>query len=131
MNFDWTVSEVFTDIPEREYINDCCIGGDEILNRLKSEIASQMGVDLGKVTIYQEDWGWALEFSKDEVFYLLGLNNNYEGGDKTEFTINIEANKRVKKFLFTKSVEATEEVSTFSKVLNDIAKNSGFQVGQN
>jgi predicted small secreted protein len=131
MNFEWTVPKTFADIPEREYINDCCIGGDEILNQLKPDIASQMNVDKSKIEIYQEDWGWALEFSKDEVFYSLGLNNNYEGGEKTDFAVVIEANRKVKKFLFTKSVEATNELNEFAEVISNIARINNFEVREN
>ncbi len=131
MDLEWTIQKVFKDIPEREYINDCCIGCDEVLNQIKPEIASQMNVSESQVTIYQEDWGWALEFSKDDVFYSVGLNNNYEGGEKTDFAVVVEANRKVKKFLFTKRMEAKEETSKFSEILTKIAKKNGFQVNEN
>ena len=122
MDFEWTVPKTFANIPEREYINDCCIGGDEVLNQIKPEIASAMKIDAEKITIYQEDWGWALEFSKDDIFYFLGLNNVGESENKTDFTVLFEATKKVKKFLFTKSIEASSELNEFIEFINNIAK---------
>lgn len=130
MDFEWTVLKTFTDIPEREYINDCCFGCDEILNQIKPEIASAMKIDAEKITIYQEDWGWALEFSKDDIFYFLGLNNVGESENKTDFTVLFEATKKVKKFLFTKSVEATSELNEFIEIITNIAKKNGFEVNK-
>ena len=131
MDFEWTVTKIFADIPERGYINPCCIGGDEVLNLLKPEISLQMKVDESQIEIYQEDWGWALEFSKDDVFYSLGLNNVSEADDKSEFTVVIEANRTVKKFLFTKSVEATDELNEFARVVSNIARKNNFEVTEN
>lgn len=131
MDFEWTVPKIFADISEREYINPCCIGGDEVLNQLKPEIASQMNIDKSRIEIYQEDWGWALEFSKNDVFYFLGVNNNYESGDQTDFAVNIEATRKVKKFLFTKSVEATEELNEFATIVSKIARKNNFEIREN
>lgn len=130
MDFQWTIRKIFADIPEREYINDCCFGGDEVLNQIKPEIASGMKIDESKITIYQEDWGWALEFSKDDIYYFLGLNNVGETEGKTDFTVLFEATKKVKKFLFTKSVDATGELNEFIEIITNIAKKNGFEVNK-
>ena len=37
------------------YINDCCIGGDVVLDRLLPSLKSRYGNDLQS---NQEDWGW-------------------------------------------------------------------------
>lgn len=128
MGFEWTVPQVFIDIPEREYINDCCTGGDDVLAQFKDAITSQMNFDKNKITIYQEDWGWVLEFAKDEVFYFLGISNAGEVENKTLFTVQIEVNKKVKKFLFTKKIEAANELKEFAEMVSRIAKSNGFEV---
>lgn len=128
MEFEWTVPKTFADIPEREYINDCCIGCDDVLNQLKPEIAVQTKVDDNQFAIYQEDWGWALEFSKDEVFYFLGISNAGKIEKKTLFTIQIEANRKIKKLLFTKKVEAANELTEFAEIVSNIAVKNGFEV---
>lgn len=128
MNFEWTVTKVFADIPEREYINPCCIGGDEILNQIKPDISTSMNIAESQIAIYQEDWGWALEFSKDDVYYFLGVNSNYNGGGKTDFTVDVEANRKVKNFFFSKKVEAAKELHLFAEILSNIAKKRGFEM---
>lgn len=128
MEFEWTVPKIFADIPDVKYINDCCIGCDDVLNQIKSEIASQMKIDENQLAVYQEDWGWALEFAKDEVFYFLGLNNVSQTENRTDFTVNIEANRKIKKFLFTKKVEAANELTEFAEIVSNAAKRNGFQV---
>ena len=78
MDFEWIVPRMFKDVRGKNYINPSCVGGDEILNELKPEIAAHMKTDENPITIYQEDWGWALEFSMDKVDYLLAVNNSSE-----------------------------------------------------
>jgi hypothetical protein len=73
MDFEIIVSQTFIDSPEKKYINDCCVGCDEILYKLRDEIASAMNVGAANLEIYQEDWGWALEFSKNEFSYFVGV----------------------------------------------------------
>lgn len=128
MELEWIVPKIFSDIPERQYINECCIGCDDALNQLKSEIAKQMKIDENQLAVYQEDWGWALEFSKDEVFYFLGISNSEEIENKTLFTVQIEANRIIKKFLFTKKVEAANELTEFAEIVSHTAKINGFEV---
>nr|HQU86682.1 hypothetical protein [Pyrinomonadaceae bacterium] len=126
MDFEWTVSRVFSDIPEREYINDCCIGGDEILAQIKPEIARLMNIDVSLIEIYQEDWGWALEFAKDDVFYFLGIGKTAELESETLFTVNLETHRNIKGFLLNKKVEAAEELKILGKLLSEIAESLNF-----
>lgn len=131
MDFEWMVPKIFTDIPEKNYINPCCVGCDEILARLKPEIASRMKIDEEKISIYQEDWGWAMEFSKDDVLYFLGISNSEITENETFFTVNFEANRTVEKFFFTKKIEAVDEQKEFGEMLTEIAKNCGFELNAN
>ena len=104
MDFEWIVPRMFKDVREKKYINPCCVGCDEILNELKPHIAAQMKTDENSITIYQEDWGWALEFSKDEVDYLLAVNNSSEAEIvETHFSAYTEATRKEKGFVFDKT----------------------------
>jgi hypothetical protein len=128
MNFELTVSKVF-DASSREYINDCCVGGDEILSEIKDDIALEINIDKNSLEIYQEDWGWALEFLKDKVTYLLAVSNTSESkAGKSFFTAYTEANRKEKKLFFSKTIEAENELSDFSELVLRLAKKNGFEV---
>lgn len=128
MDFEWTIPKTFSDIPERNYINPCCVGCDEVLARLKPNIASQMNIDEEKISIYQEDWGWAMEFSEDGVFYFLGVSNIETKQEETVFTVNFEAKRMEKRFFFSKKIAAADKQREFSEMLTEIALICGFQV---
>lgn len=129
MYFELTTSKVFKNYSSKEYINDCCIGCDEILNQLKVEIASEMSIDKNSIEIYQEDWGWALEFLKNEITYLLAISNASELEDSESlFTIYTEAIRKEKKMFFNKKVTANIELNKFFKLVLNIAKRNGFKV---
>jgi hypothetical protein len=128
MDFEWTVPRMFKDLREKNYINPCCVGCDEILNQLKPEIAARMNVDENSITIYQEDWGWALEFSKGEVDYLLAVSNSTEAEiEETLFSAYTDATRREKGFFFDKNVEAIGENENFSSIVAASVEKNGFK----
>jgi hypothetical protein len=128
MDFEWIVPRIFKDVREKKYINPCCIGGDEILNELKPEVAARMKTDENSITIYQEDWGWALEFSKDKVDYLLAVSNASEAeSDETIFSAYAEATRKEKGFFFDKKIEAKDELENFSRIISNSAEKNGFK----
>lgn len=47
-----------------QYINDCCIGGDVVLDRLLPALRRRYGDDLQS---NQEDWGWFAWFDEGPV----------------------------------------------------------------
>lgn len=126
MDFEWLVPKLFNDISEKTYINQCCVGGDEILELIKSDIASTMKIDAGEICIYQEDWGWALEFTKNEIVYLLAVSNCCETkNDRTLFSAYTEAARKEKSF-FGKIVDAGVELDEFSKCVEMSVDKNGF-----
>ena len=119
---------MFKDVREKNYINPCCVGCDEILDQLKPEIAAQMNLNENSITIYQEDWGWALEFSKENVDYLLAVNNSSETETEvTHFSAYTEATRKEKGFFFAKNVEAKDELANFSQIISKAAEKNGFK----
>ncbi len=129
MTFETTLQQTFKDDPDKDYINPCCIGGDEILNGLKSNLAVRMNIESDSIEIYQEDWGWALEFLKEEIIYLLAVSNETETGDKQSHIIfNAQAFRKVKGIFFSKTVELPEEGRDFSTIVSQIAAENGFMV---
>lgn len=128
MEFEWTLSKPYEDLPEKEYINPCCIGCDEILAEIKNDIADEMQINENQIVIYQEDWGWALEFMKENVDYFLGLSNyNISEIGKTSFGAYIQATRKEKGLIFNKTVDAENELDDFSEIVSKIAKRKGFE----
>jgi hypothetical protein len=129
MDFELTIPKVFEDFPSKKYINDCCIGGDEILNPLKDDIALEMNIDKSSIEIYQEDWGWALEFSKDKVTYFFAVSNASElEAVESLFTAYTQARRKEKKMFFNKTVDADVELKNFSEIVSRLSKKNGFEV---
>lgn len=127
MDFEWIVPGSFADIPERNYINLCCVGGDELLSQFRPEIAAEMKISESSIEIYQEDWGWALEFQKEKVSYLLAVNNNSEAEESESiFTAFTQATRKENGLFFDKTVEAVDELKNFSEIISKIAEKKGF-----
>lgn len=129
MDFELSTAKDFADLSERNYINDCCVGGDEILDQFKPDISSEMSVEKDSIEINQEDWGWTLGFVKDEVNYLLGISNyNLSETDKTIFSVSVDATMKVKGFFASKNVEAETKTYSFYNIVVNIAEKKGFEV---
>ncbi|HEV6965938.1 hypothetical protein [Roseateles sp.] len=59
-----------------EYINDCCIGGDVILDRLLPALRGRYGTDLRS---NQEDWGWFVWFKDGSVKLAVDVSTDDHG----------------------------------------------------
>ena len=128
MDYEWKIPQFFDDLPEKKYINDCCVGGDEILNQLKLDVASAMSVDENQIEIYQEDWGWALEFAEDDVIYLLAASNSNESENNNSiFSAYTQAERLQKGLIFNKKTDAIEELEIFSEIVSNAARKNGFE----
>jgi hypothetical protein len=61
-------------VAEREqYINDCCIGGDVVLEHLLPALRARYGSDLQS---NQEDWGWFVWFEQPGVKLAVDVHTN-------------------------------------------------------
>ena len=49
-------------VDREQYINECCIGGDVVVNRLLPSVRSRYT----DVQTNQEDWGWFIWFRQGE-----------------------------------------------------------------
>lgn len=58
-----TFSKVFGVLDSDLYINDCCIGGDVVLDRLLPALREKYG----GLEANQEDWGWFAWFEQGHV----------------------------------------------------------------
>ncbi len=56
-----------------QYINDCCIGGDIVLDRMLPTLRERYGDDLQS---NQEDWGWFAWFEQSGVKLAVDVHTN-------------------------------------------------------
>jgi hypothetical protein len=89
---------------KEEYFNECCIGGDVVVDQLISPIREQYS----DVQSHQEDWGWFIWFRKGDVH--LAVDIFTDDHDKGEFRIHIISRK--KRWLFFDTVIDTPELDT-------------------
>lgn len=128
MDFELLSERIYAGDGDEKYINDCCVGGDEILNSLALHLAGHFGVPPEKLAIYQEDWGWALEFEKDGVSYHTGVANQSNEDGQTLFRVVGEAQRKEKGWIFSKTVAAEAESAELAKSVVAAAETAGFQI---
>lgn len=99
------------DVANRDgYINDCCIGGDVVAERVLPAIRqrfAEAGEPVG------EDWGWALWFPAGDG--LLYVDIYCDDPATGEYRIHVGARK--KRFLFLKDVADTPEVEELLRIV--------------
>jgi hypothetical protein len=73
-----------------EYINDCCIGGDVVVNQLLPEVRARYT----DIQSNEEDWGWFIWFRRGKVHMAIDVfTDNPEDG-----SFRIHLTSRVKRF---------------------------------
>jgi hypothetical protein len=88
-----------------KYINECCVGGDKVVERLLPAVRKQYGGDLEGT---QEDWGWFIWFQAGGV--KLAVDVFTDDPDLGEFRVHLTS--RTKRLLFLDSVVDTPELET-------------------
>lgn len=91
-------------VPNRDhYINECCVGGDLVLEHLVPTLREHYGPDVHPV---QEDWGWFAWFERDGV--KLAVDVHTHDAEAGEFQIHLTS--RRPRRLFGAKVEDTPEL---------------------
>jgi hypothetical protein len=85
-----------------QYINDCCIGGDVVVEQLLPAVRARYT----NVTSCQEDWGWFIWFRKNTVH--LAIDIFTDDSDTGEFRILLTS--RTKRMLVLNRVVDTPEL---------------------
>lgn len=70
------------------YINECCVGGDAVVDALMPAVASRYQ----DIQSNQEDWGWFIWFRKASV--KLAIDVHTDDGDAGEFRIRLTSQTR-------------------------------------
>jgi hypothetical protein len=85
-----------------QYINDCCIGGDLVLNQVLPALKQRYG----ELTSTQEDWGWFSWFEQAGVKLAVEVHSN--DAKAGEFQIHLTSSKP--RMLFGSKIQDTAEL---------------------
>lgn len=86
------------------YINDCCVGGDLVLERLMPALRERYGA----LESNQEDWGWYAWFEHDGVKLAVDIFTNDE--QTGEFQLHLTS--RLPRLLLPAKVQDMPELET-------------------
>ena len=100
MPYEISFSKPVTIVDREQYINDCCIGGDIVVDQLLPAVRARYT----DIETNQEDWGWFIWFRKDGV--RLAIDVHTDDADAGAFRIRLTS--RVKKLLFEKEADTPE-----------------------
>jgi hypothetical protein len=96
-------------LDREDYINDCCVGGDAVVDRLSRSIKSRYT----DVQSNQEDWGWFIWFSKGDV----GLAIDIFTDDSEQGAFRIHLTSRRKRFFLFDSIVDTPELEELRRLV--------------
>lgn len=97
-------------IKDREdYINDCCIGGDAVRDRLLPVVQARYG----DVDTNQEDWGWFLWFRQGHVALAIDIFTD----DPEQGVFRIHLTSRTRRLLVFDEILDTPELDELRDVV--------------
>jgi hypothetical protein len=113
MPYEVTFTRRVPVLDREEYINECCIGGDAVVNHLLPQIEARYP----DIETNQEDWGWFIWFRKGPV--RLAVDVFTDDPDRGSFRLHLTS--RVKR-LFVHSVVDTPELEELrTLVMSELA----------
>ena len=89
-------------LDRQEYINECCVGGDAVVNQLLPSVRSRC-ID---IQTNQEDWGWFIWFNKGRVKLAIDVFTD----DPERGLFRIHLTSRTKRFFLSDTVVDTPEL---------------------
>lgn len=93
-----------------QYINDCCIGGNVVLNRLLPVLRSYYGIDLQS---NQEDWGWLAWFKTGSI--KLSIDIFTEDYENLQFQVLLTSHRP--RLILSDTVEDSAELELLQKLV--------------
>jgi hypothetical protein len=98
-----------TIVDREQYINECCIGGDVVLDQLLPAIRERYS----KLQSNQEDWGWFAWF--EEAGVKLAVDVHTEDPATGQFQVHLTSRKP--RLLFGDKIEDTPELDTLQDLV--------------
>ena len=109
MPYALTFRKPVTILDREQYINDCCIGGDVVLDQLMPSLK----VRYSDIQSNQEDWGWFAWFEQSGVKLAVDVFTNNEATG--EFQLHLTSRKP--RFLLGAKVEDTPELEQLRQLV--------------
>lgn len=91
------------------YINDCCIGGDVVLDRLLPALREKYGNDL---QWNQENWGWFVWFEDGPIKLAVDISTD---DDRSKFQMQLTS--RRPRFILSDKVEDGTELEALRELI--------------
>jgi hypothetical protein len=97
-------------IPDREhYINECCVGGDLVVNRLLAPVEARYE----DIQTEQEDWGWFIWFREGST--RLAIDVFTDDPESGQFRIHLTS--RLKRMLVGDRIVDTPELEDLRRLV--------------
>jgi len=109
MPYEMSFSKRVPLLEREEYINECCVGGDAVVNRLLPLIKARYA----DVQTNQEDWGWFIWFRKDNVRLAVDIFTD----DPGEGMFRIQLTSRAKRFFLPDKINDTPELEELREII--------------
>jgi hypothetical protein len=109
MPYEVSFTKKVTHLDREEYINDCCVGGDAVVNQLLPSVRARYT----DIQTNQEDWGWFIWFRKGQV--RLAIDVFTDDPERGQFRIHLTS--RMKRFFLFESVVDTPELEELRTLL--------------
>jgi len=100
MPYEIAFTRAVTIADRGQYINECCVGGDQVVDALLPAVRARYG----DIRSNQEDWDWFIWFKKGAV--KLAIDVHSDDGDAGEFRIRLTS--QTKRFLGYKEADTPE-----------------------
>ena len=102
-------------LDREDYINECCVGGDAVRDRLLPVVQARYG----DVDTNQEDWGWFIWLRQGDVSLSIDIFTD----DPDEGAFRIHLTSRTKRLLLFDQIVDTPELEELrSLVVADVAE---------
>ena len=96
-------------VDREQYINDCCIGGDVVVNQLLPSVRARYT----DVLTNQEDWGWFIWFRKGSVKLAIDVFTD----DPDEGAFRVHLTSQAKRLLLLDTVVDTAELEELRELV--------------
>src|SRR5262245_18097531 len=100
MPYELSFTKQVSCMPREEYINECCVGGDSVVNHLLPLVRAHYT----DIQTNQEDWGWFIWFRKGSV--KLAIDVFTEDPEQGSFKVHLTS--RIKRLLRASVQDAPE-----------------------
>jgi hypothetical protein len=114
MPYEIAFTKPVTITDREQYINECCVGGDIVVDRLLPAVRERYT----DIQSNQEDWGWFIWFRRAGV--RLAIDVHTDDADAGAFRIRLTS--RVKKLLFETEADTPELVELKACVESELRK---------